>query len=188
MAHRAKRKTTDMKFELRKISYNKRLSQETNAFAADIWCDGVKVGFAENDGHGGSTNAQLVPEYAPMKIKGITKERAKEIYDWIKAQPPKVYPTQDGMKEFSVPMSLDVIVDDLLEAYLDEKYGEGAQKKKWCKRSVCFRLKGDKHGSYRTIPGKDKGVYTKRLKDHLVKTHGDKIEEILNETFGEMPQ
>lgn len=44
-----------MKIELRKVEYSARLSQETAAFAADIWIDGFKEGEARNDGHGGPT-------------------------------------------------------------------------------------------------------------------------------------
>lgn len=165
------------KFELKKVSYSQRLSQETNAFAADIYIDGVKAGDAQNDGHGGETNCSL--HY-------LTPEKRKEIQTWISQQPPKEYPGSEG-KPFTIPFSLEVIVDDLMEEWLDNKYGEGAQKKKWCKKDVVFRVKGDKIDSYRTIKGKDNGVYTKRLKDTLVKRYGDQLEEIVNETLGEMP-
>lgn len=42
-----------MKIELRKLAIYPRLSQETTAFAADLWIDGAKVGHARNDGRGG---------------------------------------------------------------------------------------------------------------------------------------
>lgn len=42
-----------MKIELRRVTYNARLSQETPAFAADLWIDGVKRGEVQNDGGGG---------------------------------------------------------------------------------------------------------------------------------------
>ena len=45
-----------MQTELRRISYNASLSQETSAFTADIWVDGKKAGSAENHGTGGCTN------------------------------------------------------------------------------------------------------------------------------------
>lgn len=46
-------KGSSMKIELKRITYNKRLSQETSAYAADIWVDGIKRGTVQNDGHGG---------------------------------------------------------------------------------------------------------------------------------------
>jgi hypothetical protein len=48
-----------MKIELKRFTTNARLSQETTAFAADVWVDGKKAGFARNDGHGGSTLVHL---------------------------------------------------------------------------------------------------------------------------------
>ena len=45
-----------MKIELRRFTTNARLSQETTAFAADVWVDGKKVGYAENDGHGDNSD------------------------------------------------------------------------------------------------------------------------------------
>jgi hypothetical protein len=165
-----------MKFTLKRISYSSRLSQETNAFAADVYIDGKKAGIAENAGHGGSTDVHLIH---------LTPDERKKVMEWVRSQPPKVYPASEEMDSFSIPMDLDVIVDDLLSEYLDEKYGETAQKKKWCKKAVMFRLTGDEVGVYRSIK-KENGVYTKRLKEFLVKKYGDKIEEILNETFGEI--
>lgn len=48
-----------MKIELKRFTTNARLSQETTAFAADVWVNGKKVGTAENDGHGGSHTVHL---------------------------------------------------------------------------------------------------------------------------------
>ncbi len=50
-----------MKIELKRFTINARLSRETTAFAADVWVDGLKVGHAENDGHGGATSVRLEP-------------------------------------------------------------------------------------------------------------------------------
>jgi hypothetical protein len=43
-----------MKIELRKIKVCKELSQETEAFFAEVWVDDKRVGTTRNDGHGGS--------------------------------------------------------------------------------------------------------------------------------------
>jgi hypothetical protein len=48
-----------MQIELKRFTTNSRLSQETIAFAADVWVDGKKVGHAGNDGHGGATMVHL---------------------------------------------------------------------------------------------------------------------------------
>jgi hypothetical protein len=48
-----------MKIELRKISFNERMSEETNCYAADLYVDGKKVGEVGNDGHGGCDRPTL---------------------------------------------------------------------------------------------------------------------------------
>lgn len=42
-----------MKIALKKISHNSSLSEETNAFTADLYVDGKKIGVVRNQGHGG---------------------------------------------------------------------------------------------------------------------------------------
>lgn len=88
-----------MKIELKRISYNKRLSQETSAYAADIWIDGVKRGSVQNDGHGG-----------PDMIHPW--ELAKEIDAHAKTLPQvEVYGTM-------LDMNAEMIFGDLLNEHL----------------------------------------------------------------------
>ncbi len=47
--------TSGPQLTLKKLAIYPRLSEETTAFAADVWVDGEWVGRAENDGHGGET-------------------------------------------------------------------------------------------------------------------------------------
>lgn len=58
-----------MKIELRKISVNHRVSEETLCFAADIWIDGKRVGYARNHGQGGETD---------VHVQGVDLEAARE--------------------------------------------------------------------------------------------------------------
>lgn len=77
-----------MKIELKRITYNARLSQETAAYAADVWVNGVKRGTVQNDGHGGPdlifphTLAQEINEYAktlpPTKFHDMTLPESAE--------------------------------------------------------------------------------------------------------------
>jgi len=45
-----------MKIELRKISFNERMSEETNCFVADLYINDKKVGYVKNDGCGSQTD------------------------------------------------------------------------------------------------------------------------------------
>lgn len=102
-----------MKIELKKIAYNERLSQETNAFAADLYIDGRKAGIASNEGHGGPTNYYATTDQGRALIR--------EAETFCKGQPPIEYPGSHGMKPFKVPMDLEHYIDNLLEKYLNEK-------------------------------------------------------------------
>jgi hypothetical protein len=48
-----------MKVELKRLQISERLSKETIAFAADVWINGKKAGYAENEGHGGNTTVHI---------------------------------------------------------------------------------------------------------------------------------
>lgn len=98
-----------MKIELKRFTSNARLSQETTAFAADVWVDGKKAGHAENDGHGGATLVRLDPTvHAAVEAHGMTLVPAK-------------YKSFVGGAEW--------IVDQLVEAELQRKSDKAFAKK-----------------------------------------------------------
>lgn len=59
------------KIELRRITYNARLSEETNAYAADLYVNGRVLAHVSNDGHGGCDRAHLA--------KGRTRAELDEV-------------------------------------------------------------------------------------------------------------
>lgn len=100
-----------MKIELKRISYSERLSEETNAFAADVYIDGKKVAYAKNDGHGGCTFIHPFP--------GMRAELEKaEAYC-------KTLPKYLGKYE----MNLETKVDELLEEELGKRFMAKVRKK-----------------------------------------------------------
>ena len=101
-----------MDLQLKRVSFSERLSQETNAFAADLWFRGKKVGYAENDGHGGCTNVQPYPE---------TREQFQEAATYAKTLPEIVYEGRGGLKGFSIDSNLENQVDELFTQWLEAK-------------------------------------------------------------------
>lgn len=97
---------------LKRITHNARLSQETQAFAADLCIDGKKVCEVRNEGHGGSH------EYSDWSV-------ARKLNDYAKTLPPHVsddmMDPHDPTKPFSYPQTADSLVDDELEKFLKEK-------------------------------------------------------------------
>lgn len=95
-----------MQIELKNIKFSEAMSEETNAFVCDVYVNKVKVAYAKNDGHGGSTY------YNAYIGKG---EVVKQAEDFCKALPPLKY---GGME---LPMSLEMKIDQLLEDWLKAK-------------------------------------------------------------------
>jgi hypothetical protein len=147
-----------MNIQLKKVAFYHRLSEETNAFNADVYIDGKKAATAENNGKGGETI-----------IHFLNPEVRKQVTEYCNTLPPDTG---------NIPQTIDYIIDNLLVQYLQEKETT-KQYKRWCKRETCFRLKGDKEHNYRIITN----PYSPEVKQFLVKKYGDQIEEILNEKF-----
>lgn len=103
-----------MKIELKKISYSKSLSEETNAYTAQVWVDDVHVCDVSNHGQGGCD------EQHPAK--GKTHKDVAALNDAIKAErgKEKTEFTHDG-KPFYIDVDLEHVCGDLLEKHLVEK-------------------------------------------------------------------
>jgi hypothetical protein len=111
--------------ELKRFTTNARLSQETTAFAADVWVDGKKVGHAENDGHGGATIVHLDPS----------------VRDQVEAHGKTLVP--DEIKGYTT--GAEWIVDQLVEAEL-QKRADAAFAKKIAKADAAEKAACEKQG------------------------------------------
>lgn len=90
-----------MKIELKNVTYNSRLSEETAAFAATIYVDGKKRGEARNDGHGG-----------PNMIRPHTL--AEEIQAYAKTLPRVPF----GFAEGDFQPDADFVISEVLNDHL----------------------------------------------------------------------
>jgi len=91
-----------MKIELKKIKVSASLSQETNAYTAEIWINDVKRGTVENHGQGGPD------EVHPWEL-------AQEINEYAKTLP--------KIQAYGVELipNVDLIFGDLVENHLLSK-------------------------------------------------------------------
>ena len=69
-----------MKIELKALKYSDFASQETHCFHANVYIDGKKAGWAENNGHGGMTNIQ--PRALYETIRQCTDKIPPRIVDF----------------------------------------------------------------------------------------------------------
>lgn len=103
-----------MKIELKNIQHSPSLSEETEAFTANLYIDGVHVGFAKNQGHGGPTDYHAIkPEFDSV----IAQAEA-----YCKGLPPDVYPSViDDGGPMVIEMNLENFIDKLLSEHLKQK-------------------------------------------------------------------
>lgn len=109
-----------MKIEIKNVSFNERMSEETNAFVADVYVNGKKCGYAKNDGRGGSTFVNPYGgKYRDLFVEG---ER------YCESLPDVVY-NPEGMKPFSVKSNMENVVDELFEQWLKNRDQKKLEKK-----------------------------------------------------------
>ena len=105
-----------MKIEVKKIKHSPSLSEETNAFVADLYIDDEKVGTCKNSGQGGSTD--IYPEYS------TNEDRTKYFRKKIK-QAEAFCKTLPGIKssfgDKDLEMDLEFFVDLEVEKELRKK-------------------------------------------------------------------
>lgn len=125
---------------LKRFKHYPRMSEETEAFNADIAYEGMVVGSAENNGHGGCTFVHL-------------NDKGRAIPALVEAS--RIPEFSDG--KFNED-SLVHIVDDLVEKTIHSKWVEKQRKKveKQLATTVLFNRTGDEEGSFRTYNLKGK--------------------------------
>lgn len=127
-----------MQIELKKISHSPSLSEETEAFTAEIYINGKNVGYAKNSGHGGSTDyhAHYNGNDKDMKENRRLLEEAEA---YCKTLPAKPFDLGGGHKGVH-KMDLESFIDDELYKFLAQKDIKKTIKKleKDCLKSICI--------------------------------------------------
>ncbi len=96
-------------------------SQETTNFVADIIVNGIKAGYAENQGHGGPTN------YG--SYQGATCELLiKNAEEYCLSLPPKEYPELKFTMKMNLENFIDCCIEDEVEKKERQKFEKGMLK------------------------------------------------------------
>lgn len=86
-----------LKIELKKFSASERFSEETLLFKADIYLDGKKVGWVENEGRGGPCNEHFTEPHLYTFLA-----------TWAKLQAPTPFSVEDSSSDVKFdPITLD---------------------------------------------------------------------------------
>jgi len=112
-----------MKIELKNFHINERMSEETIMFQADLFINGKKAGYAENLGRGGPT------DYHAYDAAG--RQLIEEAEKYCASLPDLKRTHQNGGKteEYTVKMTLEEFIDDLLLKKLKEMDDKELEKK-----------------------------------------------------------
>lgn len=164
-----------MNIELKKISFNERMSEETNCFVADLYINGKKVGYVRNDGRGGCTDYHgntkednvLIAE-AEAYCKSLPNVRSEEL-------------------NFEYPNSLENTIDELFENYLKER--EQKKMEKLFNKAIVIGVPNGSRYSYFNFKRPLKEIPTfnlQKLVDGIKAKHCIKGVQILNTNFGEL--
>jgi hypothetical protein len=92
-----------MKIELRRINHNLKLSEETNAYTAEIWIDGERAFDARNQGQGGCDLYRQIGRWTEA-----------EVNTWLKANRP-IHP----FRGLTLEHDIEAEVGDLLAHELE---------------------------------------------------------------------
>ena len=149
-----------MKIELKNIKFSEALSEETNAFTANLYINGKKVGYCKNQGHGGCTDYHAdEPEH---------REIIKEAEEYFKSLP-KEYSKEF---DFHYQPTLELAIDECLEEWLKAK-----EKKKMERQMRDKILVG--------VPDAPSYAYY-RLKIDLNKIPKPQLQEVVNRIKGKL--
>jgi hypothetical protein len=144
-----------MKLELKNVKINEAFSEETLMFKADLYVNGKKVAYANNDGRGGCTF------YSAYSVElRLLLAQAEE---WAKALPSTFHTY--GSKTIEIKSNLEHWIDDVVYAISNKK--EIAKHKKKLEKDM---LKGICYGN-------DNGY-------KILSWKGYTLEQILNRNAG----
>lgn len=103
-----------MKIELKNVKFYPSLSEETNCFTADIFCNDEKIAYCKNEGFGGNTSYYLYDIKHKDKLNELEKYCLK----------------------LSNDMNLEYFIDDLFDNWLKQK--ENKKKLKDFEKGICY--------------------------------------------------
>lgn len=127
------------RIEMKRIRYCEWMSDDSNAYSADIYVNGKIAFYARNEGNGG------MDLYCPVEGTGHAAFMACVEYANSLLAP------EEQIEDVPV-MGLEILLGDLLERYLAGKQLQRASHKG---RTILFTVPGDSPEAFRTITIKE---------------------------------
>lgn len=117
-----------MKIELRKLKIAEHMSEETTAFTAEIFIDGVRAGYAKNSGRGGNTDYHHEEGQRDLlkKAEAHCLTLPALVIDTAGSG---IHDSGRPLKPFSITMNLEHFIDDLVHEELKKKDNKQFEKR-----------------------------------------------------------
>ena len=152
-----------MKIELKNIKFSLSFSHETLCYTANVYVNGKKEGFVENNGWGGSSN---------VLIKD--KDLLEELNQYFLDKPAYTATLPNGQKLENFKDTLDIFLDELAEKHVQRKEQEKLIKKEqkiktdFNKKGFPVTLKVVKHNHFLYVGVKSEDQKLKIAEKHVV--------------------
>ena len=121
-----------MKIELKSIKFSEAMSEETNAFTANLYVNGKLAGYCKNTGQGGCTDY--------YGIEKASSDIIKEAEAYCKALP------KTKWKDMEFDQSLESVIDQLLEDWFKVKGDKKMEKQ--MQTCILIGSPDENRGSY----------------------------------------
>jgi len=159
---------------------------DTNGFNATLLWEGKKVVLVIDEGGG-----------APMMFEWFDRAMPKVDVPWINWQGAaftmRCSPEEARLYEFLRGKTVELnnfrggtttaaIDPEIFIGQLIDKATNDKRDKRACKTKTIFHLRSDPEGSWKQF----NSPFNKRMKDHIISKYGDQVDEILNETLGQV--
>lgn len=162
---------------LKSLKINKTLSEETLCYSATVYLDGKPVMAASNRGQGASDDLWPI-DTVPVERVAELRKLAKALF---LADPTPFHPDDIKVEGGGIDLSyldpLEIIIGRIIDNMEIEK-----QYKRWCKKSVVFRVEGDPEGQWRTLNRAYDPAQAESIRGRLQAKYGVGV-TILNERF-----
>lgn len=155
-----------MRVALKNVKFSESLSEETNAFTANVYVNNKHVGYARNDGRGGCTNVYAIGETRERDIFKLTEK-------FLLEQPDINIGSE--AKPFMVDCNMENVVDKLFEEWLLKK--EEKKIEKLCEKGIVYKT----IGGYATLTWKNNTIKTLSNNTYYRKMLFDKVNELKKE-------
>ena len=172
-------------------NYKSCRGNEGDAFSCTVYLDGKKAAHVQYDGWGGEYLWDFTVSDGQM-YGGTMCAKFKAYCDGLPKQKTSIEDADDPTGFWHMQPDMNTLLDDALKLMLENR-----QLKRWCKKNLVYRVKGQKEGEWYQWPHPavarypEVEAYRKLLRERLeeiLDKEGKELVEIANDRFVKEPK